>query len=110
MKLRLLVLAGCVAFLGSTSACFKEDIRTVVYDVPAMSGSECVKIIQNALGSVDGVLSARPDLVNRTIAVTYDSSKLGIKNIEYVISGAGFDVNNTEGRSGPKESLPAECK
>ena len=110
MKSRTILVIACVLSLSGMTACFRQDIKTVVYEVPAMGSPECVKIIQNALGSVDGLLSAKPDIANRTIAVTYDSQKLAIKNIEFVISGAGFDVNNTPGKAGPKEALPADCK
>ncbi len=92
------------------SACFRPDIRTVDYDVPAMGTTECVQIIQNALGAVDGILSARPDLQSHSIAVTYDSRKLSIKNIEFVISGSGFDVNDTQGRPEAKKALSADCR
>ncbi len=102
-----IVLLGLII---SLSACFRMDIRTVDYEVPGMGSTECVQVIENALSSVDGVLSARPDFQQRTIAVTYDSRKLSIKNIEFVISGAGFDVNDTKGRPEAKATLPATCR
>jgi hypothetical protein len=42
--------------------------------------------------------------------VTYDALKLGIKNIEYVIAGAGFDANDTPAPKEAREALPAECR
>ena len=110
MKRNILVgLAVVVLCIGQTG-CFRNDIRTVSYSVPAMGSPECVKIIQNAIGSIDGILYATPDLGARTIAVTYDSTKLAIKNIEFVISGAGFDVDNTPGKPQPKAKLPDNCR
>ncbi len=92
------------------SACFRQDIRTVEVNVPRLSRPECARIIQDALGSVDGVVSVVPDLENHTVAVTYDSTKLAIKNIEFVIAGVGFDAGDTPAKPDAREKLPPPCR
>ncbi|MBN1268490.1 MAG: heavy-metal-associated domain-containing protein [Kiritimatiellae bacterium] len=92
------------------AGCYRQDIRTLIVDVPQMRSTECVKIVQNALSSVDGILTVQPDVSSHTLAVTYDSRKLGIKNIEYVITAAGFDANQSPGKPEVRDQLPESCR
>ena len=90
--------------------CFRQDVRTLVVKVPQMKSLECSKIIQGALSSIEGIVSAEPDIENRTMSITYNGTKLGIKNIEYLIAGVGFDVNDEQGKPEAKAALPAGCR
>lgn len=101
--------AGTLAMLWA-AGCFRPDIRTIAINVPQMDGPDCVKIVQDALGSVEGIISAQPDTATRTIAVTYDARKLGIRNVEFVIAGAGFDANDIPGRPEARQKLPPPCR
>jgi P-type Cu+ transporter len=96
------------AFL--TCGCFRQDIRTLVVKVPQMKSADCCKIIQGGLSRVEGINSAEPDFEKRTITVTYNSTKLSIKNIEFLIAGAGFDANDEVGKSEAKAALPPGCR
>ena len=78
--------------------CFRQDVRTLVVKVPQMKSLECSKILQGARSSIEGIVSAEPDIENRTMSITYNGTKLGIKNIEYLIAGVGFDVNDEQGK------------
>jgi copper chaperone CopZ len=90
--------------------CYRQDLRTIVVDVPAMKTPRCSKIIQDALGGVDGIIAAQPDLQSQSISVTYDSTKLAIKNVEYVITGVGFTANGNDPKPAIKAKLPEECR
>jgi len=107
---KLVIVLALALLSGVAAGCYRQDMRTVVFHVPRMGSAECIKIIQDGLSAVEGIQSAQPDLGSRTIAVTYDSRKLSIKNIEYVITGAGFDVNDSKARPGTREKLPAACR
>lgn len=97
--------------LGLLAAgCFRQDMRTLVVRVPQMRSAECSKAIQDALGRIDGIVSAEPDLQQHTMAVTYDARKLGIKNVEYLIGGVGFDANDTPGNPEARKNLPPSCR
>ncbi len=89
---------------------FRPDVRTITVQVPQMKSLDCQQRIQDALAKTEGVQGTAPDLSQRKLEVTYDALKLGIKNIEYVIAGAGFDANDTPAPKDVRDALPAECK
>lgn len=98
----LLLLAAC--------GCFRQDTRTLLVNTPGMKTQECSKIIQGALSRIDGIESVDPDLEKHTLTIRYNSTKLGIRNIEYLIAGLGFDANDAEGKPEAKAALPADCR
>lgn len=107
MRLHLVVLA---AGLLMSAGCFRPDHRTIVVSVPQMASPACFAIIQEALKGVEGVEGVKPDYEKRTVAVSYFAIKLGIKNIEFVIAGVGFDANNTQAPAQVKANLPEGCR
>ena len=75
------------------TSCRKDDVRTVVIRVPGMKNEACVQVIRRALAPAQyGVRmdSIEVDVENRRITLNYDSMKLSLKNIEFVIAKAGF--------------------
>jgi copper chaperone CopZ len=90
--------------------CFRKDIRTIRVDVPQLKSADCSKLILDALSKVDGIISAKPDAETHTVDITYNALKLAIKNIEFVIAGAGFDANTTPATADAKAALPADCR
>jgi copper chaperone CopZ len=107
MRRAILLLA---AFAGLSAGCFRQDIKTLVVRVPQMKSPECSKTIQDAMSRIEGIYSAQPDLAARTMAVTYDTKKLSIKNVEYLITGLGFDANDEKGNPEARNNLPAGCR
>ena len=69
-----------------------------------------VPILKALQGPIDGIVSATPDYEKRTVSVTYDTTKLAIKNIEFVIAGVGFDANDIPAKPEARKALPAECR
>jgi copper chaperone CopZ len=90
--------------------CFRQDVRTLVVNVPQMKSADCSKIIQGALSRIEGIITAVPDLEKRTMVITYNSTKLSIKNIEFLIAGVGFDANDEQGKPDAKAALPPACR
>ena len=90
--------------------CFRQDVRTLVVSVPQMKSADCSKIIQGALSRIEGIVTAVPDLEKRTMVITYNSTKLSIKNVEFLIAGVGFDANDEQGKPEAKAALPAGCR
>jgi hypothetical protein len=58
----------------------------------------------------DAIVRAQPDVAARTVTVTYNSMRLAIKNIEYAITAAGFDVNEEQARPEARQALPEGCR
>jgi copper chaperone CopZ len=102
--LAILVLAAGVA------GCRRQDIRTQHIRVPQLKGEACEQVIRAALSRTDGVFAPQVRFSNQTVVVTYDSMKLGLKNLEFVIAAAGFTANDTPADAQAREALPAECK
>ena len=103
--------AGAIAaavLLGA--GCFRNDLRVVEVRVPQMATPECSKVILDALGRIEFVVSATPDVASRTVTVSYDSTKLALKNIEIVIANAGFDANEIPASPQARQNLPPECQ
>jgi cation transport ATPase len=75
-----------------------------------MKSADCSKIIQGALSRIEGIVTAVPDLEKRTMVITYNSTKLSIKNVEFLIAGVGFDANDEQGKPEAKAALPAGCR
>ena len=75
-----------------------------------MTSPACYSVIQEALKTVEGIENTRPDYDQRTLEVTYNGLKLGIKNVEYVIAGAGFVANNIQPPEEVRARLPEPCR
>lgn len=95
---------------AAATGCFRQDRRTIVVDVPQMASPACYAIIQEAMKNVEGIEGTRPDYQRRTLEVTYNGLRLGIKNIEFVIAGAGFKANQIDPPEEARARLPEGCR
>jgi copper chaperone CopZ len=92
----LLLLAGC----------FRNDIRTETFKIKQLRTQEGVQIIAKALQPVSGIKEIRPDLDKHELTVVFDGLSGYIKNIEYAIVKAGFDLPNWPADPADKAKLP----
>lgn len=105
----LLVFALNLALFAG-NACYRNETFEHVFSIPALNSETCTALILNAVGTQDGVLSATPDLMNQTLHVTFNSRVVALKNIEFAIKDAGFDVDESVGRAAARARLPEECR
>ncbi len=103
-------IGGMVAFLVLGAACFRQDRRTITVHVPQLRQPDCFRFIQDAVKSVEGIEGVVPHYEAGTVDVTYNAIKLGIRNIEFVIAGAGFDANDTKAPAQARAALPEGCR
>ena len=96
--------------LAVAIGCFRQDRRTITVAVPQVKSAECFRHIQDAVKSVDGIEQVSPNYERGTVDVTYNAMKLGIRNIEFVIAGAGFDANDTKAPADVRAKLPEGCR
>lgn len=75
-----------------------------------MKSQECSGYLLNLLRNVNGIHEASPDIEQQQLTILYNSRNLGLKNIEYTILGAGFDVNDILGDEAAKAKLPENCR
>lgn len=110
MKLQNCIAIALVSSMALGSGCFRQDRRTITVKVPQLRSEECLRLIQTAAKPVDGIEQLTPDYAQQTLDVTYNAMKLGIKNIEFVIAGAGFDANETQAPAAARAALPEGCR
>ena len=103
-------LAVLVIGAGLAASCRTKDIRTVTVSVPEVKNAQCETVILNALKGADGVVGGSIRFGKDGVTVTYDSMKLALKNLEFVIADAGFTANDTPANPAARAALPPECK
>ena len=106
MKYGLLVVMVFALAVG----CRQTDIRTKTIKVPQMKNDRCARLVVTSLGRTDGVLPDKIVSGDRQVTVTYDSMKVGLRNLEYSISAVGFDAGDTPADAKARAALPAECR
>ncbi len=95
-----------------TVSCRQHDYREITLHVPEMHNQACVMIIMQALGRGPGIKpnSVLLDPDQRIIRLTYDSLLSADKNFEYLISQAGFAVNDIPADEKARAALPPEAR
>ncbi len=107
---KIIFICTCIFASLLCSGCFRNDTRIGVYHVPNITSQECLNVLSGKLRAVEGVEDVQADFTTHKVSVTFNGLKAGLKNIEFVIAGAGFDVNETPGAAAAKEQLPATCR
>lgn len=92
------------------TGCFRNDTRVGTFHVPALQSQECLNYLSGKLRGVEGVMDVQADFSTQTVTVTFNGLKAALKNIEFVIAGAGFDVNDTPASTSAKATMPAPCR
>lgn len=110
MKLYITRTAILALVLVVGTSCFRQDRRTITVRTPQVRSEDCLLLVQNATKAVDGIELVQKGTEEGTVDVTYNAIKLGIRNIEFVIAGAGFDANDTKAPQSVRESLPEGCR
>ena len=103
-----LIVVLMVAF--GVVACRQVDIRTKTIKVSQMKNAGCEKLVTAALAKTDGVFAEKLEVGPGQVTVTYDSMKIGLKNLEFAIAAAGFDAGETPADPKARAALPAECR
>ncbi len=103
------MLSVWVVALSCLFGCRRQDIRTVSILVPDLRNAACEKVVLDVLHRTDGVLAHKVVFSPGQVTVTYDSMKLGLKNLEGVIADAGFSANDTPADPKARAALPPAC-
>ena len=90
--------------------CYRQVEQDLLLHIPEMQSTTCAGVIQEALSRLDGIVGAYPDVQNQTVLVRFDSEKIAIKNIEFVVAGTGFAVNDEPASPEGRAKLPKECQ
>ena len=87
-----------------------QDIRTVTLSVPDIKNAECERRVRAAFRGTEGILADSAKFNTGSVTVTYDSMKLRIKNIEFVIANVGFSADDIPANPAARAALPPECR
>lgn len=68
----------------------ERDLDTRVIEIDGMTSDECVQIIKNALGGVDGVKKVIVNRHNRRVTVTFDTTKTNMPEIHDTLLRHGY--------------------
>ena len=109
-SLRLFKTLTFVTIIALGVGCFRQDRRTITVRAPQVKSADCLRLVQEAAKSVEGIEMITPNYEQGTLDVTYNALKLGIRNIEFVIAGAGFDANDTQAPAQARAALPEGCR
>ena len=86
----------------------KADEQTVTFSVPEMDCASCAGKVENALGSVEGIVDYETRPTSGTVVVTYDDSTVATETIVGAIEGAGYEVtggDHEDGAQSERESI-----
>ncbi len=70
----------------------------------------CKKTIEKSLKGVNGLESASWDKTTKILTVSYDDSKIAMKQIEEKVAAAGYDTQNVKANDGAYSNLAKCCK
>jgi hypothetical protein len=92
------------------AGCFRNDIRTETFQIKQLRSQEAAQIIAKALRPISGIKEVRPDIANQKLTVVFNGLEGYIKNIEYAIVKAGFDLPNWPADPADKAKLPEDLR
>ena len=91
------------------TGCFRSDIRTATFEIEQLRSLEAAQILAQSM-RINGIREFRPDLENKTLTIVFNGLELYLKNIEYAIVKAGFDLPNWPADPADKAKLPEELR
>ena len=105
--LTMVLLYGCLAILSQNSA---NNIKIDEIKIPTAQCNMCVANIGNAFNGVDGILKYKVELETDQVKIKYNSDMISLKDIEQLISKAGYQANNLPADSDAYNKLAMCCK
>lgn len=91
-------------------SCRQQDLRTTTIRCPRVGSATSVRLVTDALANVDGVLPGSIRCDTGAVTVSYDSMKIAVKNLEFLIAEAGFDAGEFPANAKAQAVLPADCR
>jgi mercuric ion transport protein len=74
------------------------------YLVEGMTCSGCERTISKVVSNIDGVTSAKADLVSSTVSLEYDPAKVTINKIKEAVNKVGYKFVGERPANGQRES------
>jgi len=110
MGCALALMVGCSKAPEEKQTAPTGNLAVATIQLSTLKCKTCVKTINAALASVDGVENSEIDLEKKNVTVKFIPAKLDVSKIELAISKAGYDANNVRRDSAAYENLAECCK
>lgn len=69
-----------------------QEVDKVSIKIGGMTCAACSSRVEKNLGKAEGIISASVNLTTETARVEYDTSRIGIKEIENIIKDTGYEL------------------
>ena len=112
-----------LAALAVAGGCRVRDVRTTTIRVAGLRNEACSNEIAKALARLpdsrytndrnNAEMCLRIEAIDYAtgdLTVRYDSMKVGVRNLEDAIAGAGFDTPTFPASEAARAKLPAACR
>lgn len=100
------------AVLLALCGCFRPETVTTEIRMPALRTELGAVIVGQVLATFpkDSLKSHSADWKTGVVRVTYDSTKIEIRNIQHRLSDAGFDADDVPANEDARQKLPPDCR
>lgn len=80
--------------------------------MPQLVSNECAEQAMAALNvlEAEALREVTADIDRQVMTITYDPSRLALKNIEHALARAGFSANEIAAHPDARAQLPASCR
>ena len=108
---------------AAAAGCRVRDVRTATIRVPGLRNEACSNEIAKALSRLPDTRLADDrndtemclrieavDFATGDLTVRYDSMRVGVRNLEDAIAGAGFDTPTFPANEAARAKLPPACR
>jgi len=84
------------------------SLSTITIPIKGMTCASCVKRVQDALASVNGVFSASVNLATEKATVEYSPAQAGVRDFRKAVRDAGYDIVEVQPGEDPVEKEKRE--
>ncbi len=81
----------------------RSEQTTATLTIPGMGSDHCAGIVRTSLERLDGVQDIQTSIAAHRARVTYDAGRLKSAELKAAVERAGYEVDDVEGASGPRE-------
>ncbi len=102
-----ILLLLCLGASVAGISCRRQDVRTVLIEIPEMTSEDVARLALRAAATIPGVKpdECRFDLSRKTVIIKFDSLNSSVKNIEFAIADAGLTANNVPANAEARKRL-----
>ena len=93
-------LCEAIEDLGFEASTLTEDLpstKTITVGIEGMTCGSCVKLIENTVGAVDGIVKISVSLEMKEATIEYNHSVLSSDDVKNAIEDTGFEVTYVKG-------------